>query len=216
MQQTYKDKWARTLTFTQYNTHYQADTVADTSVWYEAIEYPDKFRIDFGEPAAGNAVIFSSDSVYRFKEGMLKTRKRQANDLILLAGGIYFMTPQEALRRLQEAGFDTNVFHIDTWQGKPVYVVGAGKGDLKSPQFWIDQEHLYLVRSITLLPDKHLQDARFSKHIRTANGWTETEVLFLMDNKLEQKEEYKYIRANCPLPDGLFSPHKFGKVHWLP
>jgi hypothetical protein len=75
---------------------------------------------------------------------------------------------------------------------------------------------LYLVRTITQLPGNHLQDAQFSKHIRTANGWTETEVLFLIDGKVEQKEEYKHIQANVQLPAGLFSPHKFGKVHWRP
>lgn len=216
MQRTYKGKWAYSLTFTQHNTHYKGDTVSDTSVWYEAIKYPDKFRIDFGEPAAGNAVIFSNDSVYQFKDGTLKTNKLQPNYLMLLAGGIYFMNLEEALQRLKDAGYNIDVFGEDTWQGKPVYIVGAKKGDQHTPQFWIDQKHLYLVRTITSLPDKHLQDARFGKHIRTAGGWTETEVLFLLDGKLVQAEEYKHIQADAHLPEGLFSPHKFGKVHWLP
>jgi hypothetical protein len=75
MQKRYKGKWARSITFTQYNTHYIADTIKNTSVWYEAIVYPGDFRIDFGDPSEGNAVIFAQDSVFSFKEGQLKARK---------------------------------------------------------------------------------------------------------------------------------------------
>jgi hypothetical protein len=216
MQKKYGGKWARTITFTQYNTHYKNDTVSGTSVWYEAIQYPDKFRIDFGEVAEGNAVIFANDSVYQFKAGELKGSKKQPNNLMLLAGGLYFMHPAEAMRRLQEAGYNMDIFHEDTWQGKPVYVVGAHKDDLKSNQFWIDKQHLYLVRTIATLPDGHIQEAQFSKHIRTGGGWTETEVLFLEEGKPQQLELYKNVGANVVLPEGLFTAQKFGKVHWLP
>ncbi len=216
MQKKYTGKWATSVTFVQHNVHYQADTVHSKSVWYEAIKYPDKFRIDFGALKEGNAVIFASDSVYSFKGGQLKARKKQANHLMLLAGGIYFMPTDEALKRITEAGYNLHEFHEDTWQGKQVYVVGAQKGDLQSAQFWIDKEKLIVVRTITLTPNKHIQEARFSKHIKTAGGWTETEVLFLKDGKPEQLEEYKNIRINASLPAGLFDASQFGKVHWLP
>jgi outer membrane lipoprotein-sorting protein len=216
MQKKYTGKWAHSLTFTQYNTLYKNDTLSGTSVWYEAIKYPDKFRIDFGEPKEGNAVIFANDSVYQFKAGELKGAKKQPNNLLLLAGGIYFLSIEEAFERLKEAGYDLTVFHEDVWQGKPVYVTGAQKGDLRSNQFWIDKQHLYLVRTITGLPNGHIQEAQFSKHIRTAGGWTETEVLFLEDGKQQQLEVYKDIQSNKPLPEGLFTAHNFGKSHWRP
>ncbi|MDO1445326.1 hypothetical protein Q0590_03640 [Rhodocytophaga aerolata] len=63
MQKKYVGKWAHTLTFTQYNTHYEKDTISGTSVWYEAIKYPDKFRIDFGDPSLGNAVLFTNEMI---------------------------------------------------------------------------------------------------------------------------------------------------------
>jgi hypothetical protein len=34
--------------FSQKNTHYRNDSIIKTSVWQEAIEFPDKFRIWFG------------------------------------------------------------------------------------------------------------------------------------------------------------------------
>ncbi|QHT70522.1 outer membrane lipoprotein-sorting protein [Rhodocytophaga rosea] len=215
MQKRYSGKWAKTITFVQYNTHYTNDTISGTSIWYEAIAYPDKFRIDFGMPSEGNAVIFANDSVYNFKTGQLKASHRQPNNLMLLAGGIYFLPKTEALQRLKDAGYDIKTFHENTWQGKPAFVVGATKGDLQKPQFWIDKDNLFLVRTLTPTPDHHLQEAQFSKHIKSAGGWIETEVLFLKDGKKEQLEEYKELKSNPSLPDGLFDPAYFGKVHWM-
>lgn len=216
MQKKYAGKWARTLTFTQYNTHYEKDTISGTSVWYEAIEYPDKFRIDFGDPSIGNAVLFTNDSVYQFKNKELTASKKQVNNLMLLAGGIYFLSKEKALKRLTEAGYNTAAFREDTWNGRPVYVVGARQGDVQSNQFWLDKQHLYLVRTLAAQPDGHIQEAQFRKHIRTAGGWTETEVLFLTDGKPQQLEVYKNLQANVLLPKGLFSAHLFGKIHWMP
>jgi outer membrane lipoprotein-sorting protein len=215
MQSKYAGKWSRSITFVQYNTHYQADTIQNTSLWYEAIEYPDKFRIDFGEPREGNAVIFANDSVFNFKAGELVAKRQQANTLMLLAGGIYFVSADKALSKLQEAGYMISKFHEATWEGKPAYVVGAEKGDLQASQFWIDKAKLYLVRTITLTPDNHIQEARFSKHIKTAGGWTETEVVFLKDGKRQQLEVYKDIKVNRALPSMLFNASHFGKVHWI-
>jgi len=42
--------------------------------------------------------------------------------------------------------FDLATLREDTWQGRPVYVVGAKAGDMHSPQFWIDKQRLYFVR----------------------------------------------------------------------
>jgi outer membrane lipoprotein-sorting protein len=214
MHRQYQGKWPRTYTFTQHNTHYAADTVLKKTIWQEAIQFPDKFRIDFSLPE-GNAVIFSGDSVYNFKGRTLQSRQYRINHLIMLTGGIHFLKQQEALRKLEEAGFKTEIFREDTWQGRKAYVVGASRGDEKSSQFWIDAENLYLLRVLTLMPDGRLQDGHFGKHIRTAGGWIETEVLFFMDGKKVQLEEYKEVKANASLPEGLFKPESFGKVHWM-
>jgi hypothetical protein len=215
MQKQYQGKWARTLTFTQYNTHFAADTIKDKSIWYEAIEYPANFRIDFGLPKEGNGIILTKDSIYSFKNGELKTRRFRINNLILLAGGMHFYPQAEVLKRMKEAGYNPEVFREDNWQGKPVYVVGAPKGDTLTAQCWFDREKLYLVRTLTPTSDGHMQDARFRKHIRTAGGWTETEVLFLKDGKKEQLEKYENITPNVVLPAGLFDPEKYGNVHWM-
>ena len=215
MHRQYRGKWARTVTFTQRNTHYAADTVKGTSTWYEAIAYPDKFRIDFGAPKEGNAMILAEDSMYSFKGGELKARQYRVNELMLLAGGLNFLDKAAALAQMQKAGYNTAIFREDTWEGRKVYVVGAQKGDEKSAQCWFDARHLYLVRSVSVSPKGNVQDGRFGKHVRAAGGWLETEVLFLVDGKKAQLEAYLEVAVNPSLPDGLFKPAHFGKVHWM-
>jgi hypothetical protein len=214
MQERYKGKWPRTVTFTQYNTHYVADTINKTSVWYEAIQYPDKFRIDFGKLSEGNAVIFARDSAYQFKDGQLKSSKQQVNNLLLLTGGIFFMSSEDAINRLKEAGYNLSIFREDTWEGEPAYVIGAPEGDSQSSQLWVSKTNFYLLRTITQSPDGHVQEGQFRKHVRMGKGWIETEVLFLKDGQRQQLEAYKDIKANPELAAELFKPEQFGKVHW--
>jgi hypothetical protein len=145
----------------------------------------------------------------------LKARQFRVNELMLLAGGLNFLDKAAALAQMQKAGYNTNIFREDTWEGRKAYVVGAQKGDEKTAQCWFDAQHLYLVRSVSVSPKGSVQDGRFSKHMQAAGGWLETEVLFLVDGKKAQLEEYQDVKINPSLPDGLFTPAHFGKVHWM-
>lgn len=215
MHKRYQGKAAKSVTFTQYNTLYQADTISGKSIWYEAIVYPDKFRIDFGELKDGNAVIFARDSVFNFKEGKNTRKAPFKNNLILLAGGMNFMSKEKVLEELKNAGYQIDKFREDKYEGRKVYVIGAEKGDWATPQFWIDQKNLYLVRTFEKMPSGDVREARFSKHIRSGKGWIETEVLFLVNGKKTQLEEYKNIKSNVSLDLRIFDAEYFGKVHWL-
>ena len=57
MHDRYAGKWYRTLTFNQKTEMYQNDSLLQTQTWYEALIFPDKFRIDFGPSDSGNSVI---------------------------------------------------------------------------------------------------------------------------------------------------------------
>ncbi|TAH21993.1 MAG: hypothetical protein EAZ08_02350 [Cytophagales bacterium] len=214
MHKRYKDKAAKNVTFTQYNTHYQADTVSGTSIWYEAIQYPTNFRIDFGAIKEGNAVIFAYDSVFNFKDGKNTRKLPFKNNLILLAGGMNAMPKEKVLAELKAASYDISKFREDTYNNKAVYVIGAASGDFTSPQFWIDKKHLYLVRTFEKMPNGDVREARFSKHTKAGKGWIETEVLFLVNGKKTQLEQYKDLKANVAFDARLFDAAYFGKVHW--
>src|SRR5437868_2389575 len=71
MYDTYRGKWYKTFHFIQTTENYRNDSLIRTATWYEAIMFPDKFRIDFGDPKNGNAVIYNKDSGYVFRNSKL-------------------------------------------------------------------------------------------------------------------------------------------------
>src|SRR5579862_2593454 len=92
MYERYHGKWYHNFTFVQTTERFKNDSLVNSSIWYEAISYPDKFRIDFGDLRNGDAVIFANDSAYNFGAGTLKSVKADKNDLTFLLGGMYFYT----------------------------------------------------------------------------------------------------------------------------
>ncbi len=214
MHRRYTGKWCNTLTFVQRTENYQNDSLTKTSTWYETIAYPGQFRIDFGDPAEGNATMFLGDSVFTFRKGSLVKKEQRANDLIFLLGGMYFQPIEKVKTLFGEFGFDLKKGYKTSWKGKTVYVIGAMPGDETSNQLWIEKDRLILLRMI-----KHengrKEEAIFENHIRTGKGWTETKIAFYFDDKLFQMEYYNEVKPNVPIKAGHFDPAQFGKVnHW--
>jgi len=210
MYDQYQDKWFHTLTFSQTTESFRNDSLIKTATWYESIMFPDKFRIDFGSPASGDAVIFRNDSAYRFSKGQLKDVRADKNDLTFLLGGLYFYPFDKIISELKSLHYDLNKFHVDTWKCRDVYVIGADTKDEKLNQLWIDKEKLILVRQIKF-DDNRKEEAIFENHILLGGGWSETICTFYINDHLIQKEYYHDCKANVPIDPNLFDPSSFGK-----
>lgn len=191
----------KVYTFSQRNTHYKADTISGHSVWHEAIEFPDKFRIDFGDKSKGNYVLFRNDSAYHFKEGKQVKTRVDSNTLLLFLGGMYYRQFEDALARIQEAGYATEVLSTQQWNGSTVFVVGALDSDLSRNQVWVSQSDYSVLRIIEKINNDEIMDMRFEEHQKWCNGFVETKVSFRRNGKLEQVEEYYDIKALDKFPD---------------
>src|SRR5579862_4552411 len=101
MYDRYSGKWYRTFTFVQKTENFRNDSLIKTSTWYEAIMFPDKFRIDFGDISNGDAVIFANDSAYSFRKGVLNSTTADNNDLTFLLGGLYFYPFEKVLEQVK-------------------------------------------------------------------------------------------------------------------
>ncbi len=213
MYDRYAGNWYHTFTFVQKTERYKNDTLAQTSTWYEALNFPDKFRIDFGDIKNGDAVIFANDSAYNFRKGALKTVTADNNDLTFLLGGLYFYSFDKVLSQVKSLHYDLNKFHMDTWDNKPVYVIGANTKDERVNQLWIDKDKLVLVRFIKF-DDNRKEEGILEDHKQFAGGWSETKAIFYIDDKLIQKEYYRECKANVDLDPKIFQPSEFGKTHW--
>lgn len=214
MYKQYAGKWYRTFTFTQTTERYRNDSLQNEQTWYEACIFPDRFRIDFNVPDSGNAVIYKNDSSYNFRRGKLRAARKEENDLIFLLGGMYFYSYEAVTAKLRSLGYDLDRSFETTFQGKPVYVVGANSEGEKVNQLWIDKEKLCVVRFFKY-ENGRKEEGVFEDHIKAGAGWTESKVSFYIDDKLLQKEYYHNFKANAALDEKLFDPTQFGSWHWV-
>lgn len=219
MHARYDGKWYKTLTFTQETIQYRGlNFVADTSLWYEALSIPGKLRIDIAPMEDGNGLLFADDKRYVFRGDTLLLERDEINPLMLLAFDAYVQLPQVTLTKLDSLGVDLDVLSEGEWKGRPVYIVGAAAADDRTRQFWVDQEHLYLVRMIQ--PDgpggQNLVDIRFSEFVPVAGGWVGRVVEFYLDGRIALLEVYSDIEAGRELSPDLFDPDAWGTArHWM-
>jgi outer membrane lipoprotein-sorting protein len=213
MRERYAGKWYRTLTFTQ------KTTLPDgkVEIWYEALALPGKLRIDIAPLDSGKTLLFRNDSLYVFEQKKLKASQPLVHPLMVLGFDVYQSPVSETVRKLKDLKFDLSKVHETTWKGRPTYVVGAAPQDTTSPQFWIDAERLYFVRSLE--PSKKdasvINETVFDKYVPLDGGWVELEVLFLANGKQQVKEEYSNTRANVKLDPAIFDPRSWTAPGWI-
>jgi len=212
----YAASWYPAVTFTQKSTTYNPDGTTKVETWYEAALLPGKLRIDIGAPKDGNGYLLVDGNVTVFKEGQIKANVSQVNMLLVLGFDVYKQTPEATLAIAKKEGFDAAKFHEDTWEGKPVYVFGAEKGDLKSKQFWVEKDRMLFVR--LLEPDRNdsskTQDIRFADYRKLGGGWIAALVEVYVDAKKVFSEEYTEINGDVKLDPAVFDPKQFTSIHW--
>lgn len=216
MQKRYEKSWYKTATFVQETTNIQPDGTSKVETWYEAMSVPGSLRIDFTPTSAGNGILFTDGKIFVFKDGKVETTRAYDHPLLILGFDIYRSGASEMRSKLLALKFDLSQFREDTWQGRPVYVVGAKAGDLHSPQFWIDQKNLYFVRMLRPggKDGKQTQETQFNKYQKLSGGWMAPEVIFMVDGKVVTTEKYSDIRGDVKLDPRLFDPQSWTTVHW--
>ncbi len=216
MHDRYQNNWYETLTFTQNSITHKPDGTTSSETWHEAMLLPGKLRVDIGPPSDGNGTIFADGTVTSFKDGKPVKSQPLTHMLLVLGFDVYKQPPEKTTEEAKQQGFDLTKLHEETWQGEPVYVVGADKGDLKAKQFWIEKKRLLFVRLIQ--PDRRdpakTADSRFLDYRKLSPGWVAAKVEFYMDSNLVFSEEYSEIEANPKLNPAIFDPAQFSTQHW--
>lgn len=216
MHDRYKDSWYQTVTFTQKSTTYKPDGTSTAETWYEAALLPGKLRIDIGPATDGKGYVFSDGSVTVIKENKVVANVKDINMLLVLGFDVYRQDPEATINVVKGEGFDLSKLREDSWEGKPAYVVGAEKDDLKSRQFWIAKDTLLFLREIEPARDNpsKLDDIRFIHYQPLAGAWIAAGVEVYSDGKKVFSEDYSDIQANVKLEPAVFDPEKFSTTHW--
>ncbi len=212
MRERYDGKWYNTLTFVQKTSRLGADGKWNVQTWYEAMKVPGQLRIDFDPISAGNGVVYARDSAFTMSNGKSLRPQAAINPLLLLGFDVYANAPARTAALLRKEGFDLTKVRADTFQGRPMVVVGGRKS------FWVDAEHLYFVRMLEPAPrdTSKVQDVRFVNYRREGDAWISPRVEIHNDGKLVFFEDYSDIRTGVALDDALFDPAKYKTVkHWF-
>lgn len=212
----YEKNWYQTMTFKQKSTTYNVDGTTKVETWYEAAILPGKLRIDFGTPSAGNGAIMADGKGYFFERGKRTKVLPYVNLLLVLGFDVYQQAPDATLAELKGEGIDLAKFHEEEWQGEPVYVVGAEKGDLKSRQFWIEKKRLLFLRLIqpNRRDEKKIDDIRFADYRELPKGYIAARVEVYEGERLDFSEEYSEIQTGVNLDPRVFDPAQFSLAHW--
>jgi len=210
MHAKYRDAWFVTTRFAQKTTTYDANNVPTVESWYERIQIPGKLRIDIGPAKDGNATIFTDGQMYSFKNGVRGEGQPFVSLALVLAFDVYRQSPDATVAQLKQEGVDTARVHEDVWEGRPVYAIGADRGDLAAKQVWIDAERLVVVRMIlpSLRAPGEPSDVRFLDFRAVPRGWIAARIDVYRKNRLVMSEEYSEIETDTPLDAAWFDPSR--------
>jgi len=216
MHDRYAKTWYKTVTFTQKSTTYNADGTSSAETWYEAALLPGKLRIDIAPLRNGNGYIYSDGNLSIVNDNKLAGARHSVNMLLVLGFDVYTQDPATTSKVAKDEGYDLSKLREDTWDGKPVYVVGANKDDLKSRQFWVEKDTLLFVRDIEPARGDatKVDDIRFIHYQPLAGAWIAAGVEVYSDGRKIFSEDYTDIQASGKLDPAVFDPQKFSATHW--
>lgn len=202
----------RALTFVQKTSY--PDRPQET--WYESMQNPGLLRIDVA-PVGSRTLLFRNDSLYQFRNGTLARASAYVHPLMVLLTDVYALPAERTIARIKALGFDLARTHETTYQGRPVYVVGAAPGDTVSPQFWVDTQQFTMLRLVQKSGAGGTSRAEtiVTKHEQIGKALVETSMYFTVDGKEMQREDYTEVTVNPTLDPAIFDPAKNLIPSWI-
>lgn len=210
----YKEEQLKSFTFVQETIQFEEDGSKDTSIWYEAIAYPDLFRMDFGDKAELNRNLYRNDSIYVLRKGELVHKGTQIQEFMILEGATYYSPVDSTLQKLTKTGLNTDHFYKTMNNGRDTYVIGALPDDSSSPQVWLDAEWRNSVKRISKTRDGRILKVIYDDFKSIDGHMIESWLEFYIDDKLIQTERYNNIEVNPTLDPAIFDVEQFHNSYW--
>ena len=221
MHDAYAGKWYHTLTFVQTTTQRRPNGTDTVTTWYESLRQPangrTELRIDFGDPSAGNGVLYTADSSWRMRGGILAAASADGNEFLPLIEGVYFNPVEQTIRELSSTKTDMSRVIEGRYDGRRVWIIGVSStADTTSPQIWIDAERNVAVRAIIpASPNLPMFDIHLDGYVPIESTWLASKITMLQAGVPRQKEEYRDWKVNVDLPASLFDVATWTSApHW--
>lgn len=215
MHDRYDGKYLKSMSFLQNNTAYTTTGQEQKSQWYEHIEIPGKLRIAFLPASQKSGLVQINDRVASFDNGIRVDFRPSVNPLLLLTADVYVAPVTAIMRGLDSLHVSADLIRDDTWEGQPVYVVGARVGDTTSNQMWVDRDQLRLVRFIQTQKVGErttVSDIRVQGYKEIGGFDVPTEFLVIRNGRPVWREEYANVRINADFPPGTFDQARWNDI----
>lgn len=221
MRAAYAGKWYSTLTFVQKTILHRPTGEVVEQTWHESVRHTPQrggqLRIDMGDLAAGNGVIYTADSVWSVRGGKLVAARDKGNEFLPLIESVYLQPVERTVRELQPTRVDLAKVRSGEWRGRKVWVVGTtDPADTASPQFWVDTERKVVVRMLLRdSPEAPVMDVHIDGYAPAGKAWIGADVKIHVGGKVVQEEIYTNWQADVKLDDALFDPAQWTTArHW--
>ncbi len=90
---------------------------------------PRKLRNDIGLAANGTGYVLVDGNVTILKDNKVVGTRPLVNMLLVLGFDVYTQDPEATIKVVKGEGYDLSKLREDSWDGHPLYVVGADKGN---------------------------------------------------------------------------------------
>ena len=220
MHDAYIGKWYSTLTFAQKTTVTRQPGTTNVSTWHESLRYTPatgvQLRIDIGDLAAGNGMLYTSDSTWVVRGGKLSAARGSGNEFLPLIEGVYMQPVSRTAAGIERMQIDLSRIHAGTWRNRPVWVVGTtSASDTTTPQFWVDQERNVVVRAVIQPNSTTTMDIALDGYEPVGPAWLATKITMAVNGRVIQTEEYSDWKTNVALPAALFDVASWTSApHW--
>ena len=221
MHDKYAGAWYKALTFTQTTTIAgRAGGPPRIETWYESLQFVLNgawLRIDQGDLAAGNGIMYTADSSWSVRAGKAGAGNSNGNPFIPLIENVYLQPVAVTVRQMEPLHVDMGHVTEVQWEGRAAWAVGAtSAGDTLSPQFWIDKERLVVVRMmLALVPNRPPYDIQLGGYVETGGGWLATKGVMFVGGVARQTEEYHDWKTKASLDPKLFDVNSWSTAgHW--
>lgn len=213
MQDDLPVKIAPAYTFVQQTVRYDEE-IPDTTIWYEALVYPDHFRIDFDAVENGNCNLNVGDTLYIFRKHEIRAKFPESPVFLFMEGGIYAHPIDEVMKRLHDYHVDTNAFQIERNGTQELLVFGNAENKDLTTQVKIDLSTGLVVHQFERLEDGKLLELIVSKTQTLGEYTFPKDIEIFIDGSLVQREIYLEIDSTPNFPAGFFDPTQAFDAHW--
>lgn len=217
MHAKYANKWPKNVSFVQETKFYQQGEVSKVATWYEAIQFPNLFRIDIDSIGSKIMTLHVSDSVFTYMKSTRRVARLDQMGLVLLVGGVYTQEVSKTTQALMALKYNLNASFLTEWRGRKVLIIGANGPGEHVNQFWVDTKTHLVVRIMHAFTQSGVLDFQLDKFVKIGKGgFLATQLKIYQNQELYQEENYRQIKVDRSFPANMFHPTEAINTIWEP